>query len=66
MKDEPNKEKKALELLSEHESIINFISYFENHNSYNFVFELCSHGSLDTFIKGFETMPIELVTYYTA
>ena len=56
----------ALELLSKHENIIDYFKYFENDDSYNLILEHCSSGSIDTFMKSFKTMPIELVTYFTA
>ena len=58
MKDSPDLEKEALELLSQHENIINFVKFFENDDSYNFILEYCPFGSLETFVEKFETMPI--------
>ena len=66
VKDEPNKEKEALELLSKHENIIDYFEYFEDNDSYNFILEYCPLGSLETLMKGFKTTPIELVICYTA
>ena len=66
IKDDPEKEKEALDLLSGHENIIKLIEYFEDEVSYNFLFEYCPSGSLETFMKRFETAPIELIKYYTA
>ena len=66
IKDDPEKEKKALELLSEHNNIIKLIINFEDDDSFYFIFEYCPYGSLETFMKRFETTPIELIKYYTA
>ena len=61
-----DREKEALELLSHHDLIIGFEGFIENDESYNFILEHCPHGSLDKFIERFESIPIELVKYYTA
>ena len=60
------REKEALELLSKHENIIEFFNYFETEDSYSFILEYCPYGTLKEFMKRFETMPIKLVTNYTA
>ena len=44
-------EKKALELLSNHENIIGYKGYNEDVESYNFVLEYCPHGSLKKFMQ---------------
>ena len=59
--DDPEKEKDALELLRRHENIIKCFKYFENDDSYYFIYEYCPYGSLDTFMKLFERTPIKLV-----
>ena len=66
MKDKVKCEKKALKLLSHHENIIGYEGYSEDTESYNFFIEYCPHGSLEEFMKQIETVPIELVRYYTA
>ena len=65
IKDEPDKEKTALELLKEHKNIIKYFKYFETDDSYNFILEHCPNDSLETFMKRFEA-PIELMPYYMA
>ena len=66
MKDSPDLEKEALEKLNQHENIIDFVKFFENDDSYNFILEYCPSGSLETLVEKSEAMPIKLVTYYTA